>query len=91
MATKSRISETVVEKYASSKVSRFINAVRLGWNSYNFLFYIGGISAILGGIFGWAGWISVIATVAFFYFMGRFTERVDLEHERQREKERGKA
>ena len=85
VSKRKRVGEKVVERYAASKMSRFISAIRLGWNSYNFIFYIGGISAILGGIFGWAGWVSAIATVAFFYFAGRFTEKVDLEHKRQEE------
>lgn len=64
-------------------MGRFIDTVRIGWNGYSFVFYIVSISAILGGVFGWAGWISVIFTILFFYVAGKFKEQVDLERERR--------
>lgn len=42
------IMEDIVRKTAVSKKASFINDVRIGWNNYSFIFYIGGISAILG-------------------------------------------
>ena len=75
MKTKLGIMERAVDRYATSRIANFMNAVRLGWNSYSFVFYIGGIAAILVGFFGWAGWISVIITILFFclhvYFLGQ--------------------
>jgi hypothetical protein len=76
-----------VKKAAASKTGKFIDAVRLGWNSYSFIFYIGGISAILGELFGWAGWLSTIITVLFFYYAGRLKEQVDLERKRRKARE----
>lgn len=78
MKSKLGILERVVDNYASSRISNFISAVRLGWNSYSFLFYIGSISALLVGYFGMAGWISVIITILFFYYAGRFNEKVGI-------------
>jgi len=69
------IAQRFVNKYASSKIANFINAVRLGWNSYSFIFYIGSISAILVGIFGGVAWVSVIVTILFFYYAGKFKEK----------------
>jgi len=78
-ASKPSISERLVERYASSRLGDFMSALRSGWNAYSFIFYIGGISAILGGIFGWAGWASAIVTLLFFYYAGKFKEKVDLQ------------
>jgi hypothetical protein len=78
MSPKLGVEERIVERYASSKISKFVSAVRLGWNSYSFIFYIGGISVILGGIYsGWTAVAAVIITVVFFYYAGRFKEAVD--------------
>ena len=77
MKTKLGIMERAVDRYATSRIANFMNAVRLGWNSYSFVFYLGGISAILVGLFGWAGWVSVIITILFFYYAGKFKEKVD--------------
>ena len=73
---------SIAKKAARSRHSEFLDRIRTGWNSYSFIFYIGGVSAILGSLFGVAGWLSVIVTVAFFYYAGRFV------HELQQEKER---
>lgn len=79
--------ERFVERYASSRVSRFITAVRQGWNSYSFIFYIGSISAILGGVYnGWAAVVVVIITIAFFYFAGIFNEDVEQAKKRNLQK-----
>ena len=82
MGSKLDIKERFIDRYASSKISNFISAVRLGWNSYSFIFYIGSIAAILVGLFGWAGWASVIITILFFYFAGKFKEKVDIDKEK---------
>ena len=73
---------SIVRKAAKSKRGEFIDYVRDGWNSYSFIFYIGGVSAILGSLFGIAGWLSVIVTVAFFYYAGKFVHMVRSERER---------
>lgn len=75
------------EKVADSKLGRFVDDIKLGWNSYNFIFYIGGVAAILGSIFGLAGWAATIVTVLFFYYAGKFKRKLDLEKKR-REKEK---
>ena len=77
MDLRSGIVERGIDRYASSKIAGFMDAVRLGWNSYSFIFYIGSISAILVGLFGWAGWISVLITILFFYYAGKFKAKVD--------------
>ena len=79
MDLKLGIRERFVDRYASSRIANFVNTMRLGWNSYSFIFYIGGISAILVGMFGWAGWVSGIVTVLFFYYAGKFKEKVDVD------------
>ena len=73
---------SIARKAAISKRGEFIDYVREGWNSYSFIFYIGGVSAILGSLFGIAGWLSVIVTVAFFYYAGKFVHMVRSERER---------
>lgn len=78
------ISEKLVIRAVDSRTGRVIEAIRTGWNSYSFIFYIGSISAILGTLFGGIGWISVIATVLFFYFTGRFELRMQKERERRK-------
>ena len=72
----------IARRAAHSKKSEFVDYVRHGWNNYSFIFYIGGISAILGGLFGIAGWLSIIVTVYFFYLAGKFKKEVDLEKEK---------
>ena len=82
MVLKPGVRERLVDRYALSRLANFVNAVRLGWNSYSFIFYIGGISAILVGFFGWAGWICTIITILFFYYAGKFKEKVDIDKRR---------
>ena len=43
-----------------------------GWQEYNLYFYIGGVSAILGGFFNVAGVVALIITLIFFYYAGKF-------------------
>ncbi len=69
--------ERFVEKAVESRTSKFVETVRAGWNSYSFVFYIGGVSAILGSLFGVAGWLSIIITLAFFYYAGKFKMKYD--------------
>jgi hypothetical protein len=88
MGLKLDIKGTFVHRYASSRISNFVNAVRLGWDSYSFIFYIASIAAILVGLFGWAGWVSVIITILFFYFAGKFKEKVDADKKKIIEKEK---
>jgi len=77
MNQKLGIIERAVDWFAASKMANFMNVVRLGWTSYSYIFYIVSLSAILVGFFGWAGWISIIATILFFYYAGKFKEKID--------------
>ena len=74
--------EKTAKRMAETEKITFIDDIRVGWNNYNFIFYIGGISAILGSQFGWAGWLSTIVTVGFFYYMGKFKKHLDTQRER---------
>ena len=78
------ISERLMDRAVESKTGRFIDTVRTGWNGYSFIFYIGGISAILGSLFGIAGWLSIVVTIAFFYYAGRFKQKLEREREKRR-------
>lgn len=64
---------------ARSSIGGVMDNIRLGWSNYSFLFYIGGVSAILGSIFGLAGWLSTIVTVLFFYYAGEFRRHLAVE------------
>ena len=74
----------VIKKLAKnasrSTIGGFIDSLRTGWNSYSFLFYISGASAILGSLFGLAGWASSAVTVAIFYYAGEFRKQLSLEN-----------
>ena len=48
LAKKARIDRKLVRHAASSKPGHFIDTVRLGWNSFSFIFYIGGTDTIAG-------------------------------------------
>ncbi len=78
----------VVERFAKrhmqSRFNHFIEMIRLGWNNYSFIFYIGSISAILGQFFGIAGAIATILTILFFYYAGRVSKVIEKERERER-------
>ena len=73
---------SMAKKAARSRHNEFLEYVRAGWSNYSFVFYIGGVSAILGSLFGIAGWLSVIVTVAFFYYAGKFVDELQLEKKR---------
>ena len=77
-----KIISSMARKAARSRHSELLDRIRTGWNSYSFIFYIGGVSAILGSLFGVAGWLSVIVTVAFFYYAGKFVNELQQEKER---------
>jgi hypothetical protein len=78
----------LAHRFARSRRENPVEYIRHGWNNYSFIFYIGGISAILGAEFGIAGWLSTIVTVAFFYYAGRFKKELDRERARlERERE----
>jgi len=77
MKLKSTFDERLIERYASSKTSNFVESMRKGWNAYNFIFYIGSIAAILGILTGWLGVFYIIITMLFFYYAGKFKEKVD--------------
>ncbi len=67
-------------KHASrSTIGEFVDSMRIGYNQYSFLIYIGGVSALLGGLFGLAGWLSIIVTLSFFYYAGEFKKQMALE------------
>ena len=71
--------EGLAEKAAESKINEFFETIRFGWNNYSFVFYITGVSAILGAIFGIAGWLSIIVTVIFFFYAGKFRRQLEKE------------
>lgn len=91
MKSKLSIEERLIEKYARSKTSNFVELMRKGWNAYNFIFYIGSIAAILGILTGWLGVFYIIITMFFFYYAGKFTEKVDAAKESDRLKNKKKA
>lgn len=84
MKSKLRVMETVIERYSVSKIGGFIDSMRIGWNAYNFIFYITSIAAILGILTGWLGILYVVIIMLFFYYIGRFTEGVDAAKKRNR-------
>ncbi len=56
------------------RIYQEVENIRTGWNNYNFLFYIGSVSAILGSIFGVAGVAGFLLTLFFFRQAGKFHE-----------------
>ncbi len=54
-----------------------VRTIKKGWDAWNWVFYIGGISTIIGGYFKLAGVASLIVALAFFYFMGKFHEHAE--------------
>ncbi len=91
MKSKLSVTEKIIEKYTISRTERFIETMRLGWNAYNFIFYIGSIAAILGVLTGWIGVFYVIITMLFFYYAGKFKEKVELAKERNKLKSKRKS
>lgn len=77
MKSKLNIEERIIERYTVSRIEKFLEAMRVGWNAYNFIFYIGSIAAILGVLTGWIGLFYVIITMLFFYYAGKFREKVE--------------
>ncbi len=71
--------ENLAKRSSETKANEFFENVKLGWNSYSFVFYIGGVAAILGTIFGIAGWLSIFVTLFFFYYAGKFRRQLDRE------------
>ena len=73
----------VIKKLAKnasrSTIGDVIDNMRVGWTSDSFLFYIGGSSAILGGVFGLAGWASSALTIVAFYYAGEFRKQIRIE------------
>ncbi|MEM0107154.1 MAG: hypothetical protein QXD11_00625 [Candidatus Micrarchaeaceae archaeon] len=53
--------------------------IQKGWSQYSLYFYIGGVSAIIGGFFKLAGIASLIITLAFFYIMGKMHAHIETE------------
>ncbi|MDE1855739.1 MAG: hypothetical protein KGH49_00685 [Candidatus Micrarchaeota archaeon] len=74
--------EKAAHVFAHSRTGRFFEYVKIGWDNFNYIFYIGGISAILGGLFGLAGGFAVLLTIIFFYLAGRFMKELKNERER---------
>ena len=78
MKSKLSVEERIIERYAASRMANFVDTMRMGWNAYNFIFYIGSIAAIFGILVGWVGLFYVVVTMLFFYCAGKFKERVEL-------------
>jgi len=60
----------IAMKVSESRAHRILDNIRIGWANYNFIFYIGSVAAILGNVFGLAGWGAVLLTLALFYYAG---------------------
>jgi uncharacterized membrane protein len=86
MGSKLSVSERIIERYTVSRLERFLEAMKAGWNAYNFVFYIGSIAAILGVLTGWIGVFYVLITMLFFYYAGKFREKVEAAKKRNESK-----
>ena len=84
MKSKLSIEERLLERYAASRIANFVDTMRMGWNAYNFIFYIGSIAAIFGILIGWVGFFYVIITMLFFYYAGKFKEGVESARKRNK-------
>lgn len=73
------IMRSLARNASRSTLGNALDSLRIGWSSYSFLLYIGSAAAILGGFFGFAGWISVVLTVVLFYYAGEFKKHVNIE------------
>ena len=78
------LAERIARFGAHSHLGRKIDLIREGWNSYSFLFFIGGVATILGGILGLGAGIATVVTLVFFYYAGKFKRQVDEERERMK-------
>lgn len=78
--------DRIAKRSAKSKHGKFIENIRYGWNNYSFVFYIGSISAILAGLFGIAGWLSIVITIAFLYYAGKIKKAIDVEKVKEEKK-----
>ena len=61
---------------ARVRILEIAESVRIGWANYSYLFYIGGVSALLATAFGSWATIAPVVTICFFYYAGKFHERV---------------
>lgn len=75
--------ERLAERAVESRLHDAVETIRIGWNNYSFVFYITGVSAILAALFGIAAWLSVVVTLVFFYYIGRFRRRFDRERSKR--------
>ena len=91
MKSKLSVGERIIERYAASRIANFVDTMRMGWNAYNFIFYIGSIAAIFGMLIGWVGLFYVIITMLFFYFAGKFKEKVESARKRNKLKSKRRA
>ena len=61
---------------ARMRVLDIAEHVRIGWANYSYIFFIGGVIALLASAFGTWSAIAPVVTVGFFYYAGKFHERV---------------
>ena len=58
------------------KVLRRVEEVRYGYDKYGFLFFIGGVGAVLGSYLGIAGVGATAVTILFFWSAGRVHKHI---------------
>jgi hypothetical protein len=73
------VMKKLAKNASRSTIGDILDSIRIGWNSYSFLLALGGASAILGSVFGVAGWASSALTVTAFYYAGEFRKQVKRE------------
>ena len=68
-----------------TKSYSFIDHIRTGWNNFSFIFFFSSVATILGGIFGAIGFVSIVITLIFFYYLGKLhNEITKLQEENKR-------
>ena len=71
---------------ARLRILEIAEHVRIGWANYSYLFFIGGVIALLASAFGTWSAIAPVVTVGFFYYAGKFHERVQAMRKKESEK-----
>ena len=70
---------TKLAKYMHDhRLQKCIDTIRLGWNNYSFVFYIGSASAIIGTYLGVAGILALFVGMGFFYYAGKYHRLVEV-------------
>ncbi len=64
------------KQFHESSIHKIVRDIKKGWSEYNFLFYIGGISVILGNLMGFVGLTAMPVGLFFFWVAGRFSSQM---------------